>query len=134
MSNDKTLNQRRITAAIIDLAIILAISSIISDILIKVDILNTIFGRDPFIALFYITFSCTKDLVFKNASIGKRMAGLVVVKESGYEPSKKNLVLRNVLQTFLPPMEFYRFFIEKDRLYGDIIANTKVVYKHEQLK
>lgn len=67
-----------------------------------------------------------KDLIFKNASIGKKLFGLHVVDENGRQARYGNLVLRNITLLMLLPIECLLVFFNKGVRLGDIIAKTRV--------
>ena len=130
----KKINQQRVLAIGIDYIVIRIFSRILAMFLLNnIEILAIGLESAELQFAFFVVFMCLKDTLFKNASLGKKLLGLVVVKKSGYEPHKKALILRNILLVFIFPLELYRFFVEKDERYGDVVANTKVVYKVEQL-
>ena len=68
----------------------------------------------------------SKDLVFRNASIGKKIYGLHVVREFGRGmPTVKSMIMRNIPLDFLFPIELVKFMNGEERL-GDEWAHTVV--------
>ena len=68
-----------------------------------------------------------KDLVFRNASIGKRALNLEILKSDNTVPSVSTLILRNIF-VFLWPIDAILILANKRKI-GDIIFKTKVVEK-----
>lgn len=67
-----------------------------------------------FILVFFLPYSC-KDVVFKNASIGKFLMGLVVVDEKWEAPSFVHSVKRTLLSYIVGYFTLCKaFFINKD--------------------
>lgn len=81
--------------------------------------------------LCFMVLPLVKDLMFKNASIGKLIMGIRVVNaDNGDQPSTINLIKRNVLFYF-PQIELILFLIKGGKTIGDIISNTIVVEKEK---
>ncbi len=79
--------------------------------------------------LSFMVLPLVKDLMFKNASIGKLIMGIRVVNaDDGSQPSTINLIKRNIAFYF-PPIELISFLIKGGKTIGDIISNTIVVEK-----
>lgn len=66
-----------------------------------------------------------KDLIFKNASIGKRLLHLKVVTEKNEIPKLYQLIIRNIT-LFIWPIDIIVFAITKKRI-GEIVTETKVI-------
>ena len=133
MNHDK-ITQKRFLAAGLDWIIIGLLSRYLSILLSKIEFISLAFEIAELQLIFHMFFWCGKDFLFKNASLGKKICGLCVVKKSGYPPSPKKLIFRNMLSVFLFPFELYRLFVAKDERYGDVLAKTKVIYNSEQFK
>lgn len=67
----------------------------------------------------------TKDLIFKNASIGKKALNLKVVTNNNEVPKKSQLIIRNIT-LLIWPIDFLVLLITKRRI-GEIITKTKVI-------
>ena len=88
---------------------------------------NVIFGL-----LSFILFPLIKDILFRNASLGKVIMGLRVVDaETGTPPSLINLILRNVTFYF-PPIGMISYFANGGKTLGDMIAKTTVISKRKK--
>lgn len=118
------LQKKRLLAIIIDYYLILFLSSIPFIILIGNTLKITTFSFNIYISL-VMTFLILKDLVFKNASIGKKIMKIEVLKSNNYKPDMLIIILRNSFLIFWP-IEAILFFVKGKRL-GDIFLNTKVV-------
>lgn len=84
--------------------------------------------RDLFVNLFYIIFFVIfsfKDLLFQNASVGKKILHLKVVTDDNKIPCKKIVVLRNVLD-FIWPVDFIVLAISSKKI-EDWFFKTNVV-------
>lgn len=85
------------------------------------------FGTLLLIFILFFAFSLFKDLTFRNASIGKKLLNIKVVK-AGTEDnaSVSSMILRNI--TFLiASIEIIVLFVNKKRRLGDLLAKTQVV-------
>lgn len=81
--------------------------------------------------LSFIILPLIKDIVFRNASLGKVIFGLRVADaKDGSMPSKAKLVLRNTTFYF-PYIELVVLLICKKTL-GDMISSTEVVKKYRK--
>ncbi len=73
-----------------------------------------------------------KDLVFRNASIGKLIMNVRVVSEDGTHPSFKQILKRNITY-IIPPFAVVEaivsFATPNHTRLGDMLAKTKVVNK-----
>ena len=77
------------------------------------------------ILVVYILF---KDLLFRNASLGKKIFGIVVVDSEGAKPTAKQVILRNISVCFLLYVEaVYILANDEHNRLGDKWAKTKVV-------
>lgn len=66
-----------------------------------------------------------KDLIFRNASIGKRLLHLKIVTEKNEIPKLYQLIIRNIT-LFIWPIDIIVLAITKKRI-GEIITKTKVI-------
>ena len=81
--------------------------------------------------LSFIALPLLKDLLFKNASLGKAIMRIVVVDTDSLKyPSVLHMILRNIT-FYLAPIEAIAFFVNKGKTIGDSISNTVVVGKSE---
>ncbi len=73
-------------------------------------------------------FSCIvlKDLVFKNASIGKRIFGIIIIKTNGTPLCFSDLFKRNILIILLMALEVI-FLVLNGKRIGDTWSKTTVV-------
>jgi len=74
----------------------------------------------------YVIYFLFKDLIFKNASIGKRIAGLKIVTKDNFTPKFYIIILRNIFDPILFVADFLSIFIANIKL-GDIVFKTKVI-------
>lgn len=119
-----SINAKRLIAGFIDFYIICFIMIISS---------YTIFFRAKYLsfyqslAFFILTFILVliKDKVFGNASIGKRILKIKVIKENGEKLTVLTSVKRN-LSILLLPLEILLIITDNKRL-GDMWAKTTVV-------
>lgn len=72
--------------------------------------------------LFSIMMIC-KDLLFRNASIGKKIVGIAIYFKDEIPP-KKLIIKRNLLTVIVPTYPFSVLFYNKS--YGDFICFTEV--------
>ncbi len=117
---------KRCVSAYLDIMIIGSISQIIIIFLTKFDI-RKIFENFYMYLLFGLFLFLLKDLVFRNASIGKRALNLEILKSDNTVPSVSTLILRNIF-VFLWPIDAILILANKRKI-GDIIFKTKVVEK-----
>lgn len=68
-----------------------------------------------------------KDTVHKNASIGKKIMKIEVLKKDGNIPKISILILRNAF-LIIWPLEVF-FLIKNNQRIGDLVFGTKVVDK-----
>ena len=128
---------RRCIAFWIDMFIATFLAMIITDIIsyIIAIFINYNYGIDVFdVIIFYmmgvymlIAFMLIlfKDFTYKNASLGKKLLQLQVLKDNGEIPSKAVLIFRNIL-SFLWPISLIMVLICNKRI-EDFIFHTKVV-------
>ena len=117
---------KRCVSAYLDVMIIGSISQIIIIFLTKFDI-RKIFENFYMYLLFGLFLFLLKDLVFRNASIGKRALNLEILKSDNTVPSVSTLILRNIF-VFLWPIDAILILANKRKI-GGIISKTKVVEK-----
>ena len=115
---------RRILAALIDFYIVCFLSSVLVGIatLWKFDI--TLFSFLLYLFLFFM-FLTIKDFIFKNASIGKRIFKIKIIKKDGSELTVIDFLKRTLPIIFLLPIELLLLIISDERI-GDIWAKTQV--------
>ena len=89
------------------------------------------FSVTPFTISIYLILYCLlqlfRDLIFENASIGKRIFKLKVVKIDGTKLTIVDMVKRNMPIIVLVPVEVLLILFDNRRI-GDIWAKTLVVY------
>lgn len=74
-----------------------------------------------------IVFPLIKDMLFGNASIGKRIMRLKVINaDTGNSPSIISLIIRNIT-FYIPPVELFSFLANNGMTIGDKISHTTVV-------
>ena len=88
-------------------------------------LIELIFGID-LLYLMYILI-CTRDLWFKNQSIGKRILKIEILKK-GKKPNFLVLSIRGI-GVFLCPLEFILIMLFNQNI-GDILFDTEVVSVH----
>ena len=74
-----------------------------------------------------LAFIVLKDFTFKNASIGKRIFKLEVVKTDGTKLMTVDIIKRNISIIVILPVEIFLIIIDNRRI-GDIWAKTSIVY------
>jgi uncharacterized RDD family membrane protein YckC len=85
-----------------------------------------------FVGIYIITFTipiyiALKDIVFRNASTGKKIMRIHVVSTNGNQMVlSRQLVSRNLFGLFLLPIEFILILFGQTRM-GDYYAKTEVV-------
>ena len=125
---------KRIMASIIDWGIILTIVGMLSAFLPSYKIFGIEILRSipiPILA-FYIVL---KDLLFRNASLGKIMSGLRIVQFNNKKASVESVIMRNIV-LLIPPVcwvEVYDVIKGKTKRHADIWFKTKVVTKAEYI-
>lgn len=84
-----------------------------------------------FFVIYYILMVC-KDLVFRNASIGKKILKLKIVNESNCMPNIAIVVLRNIF-FLIWPIEVIVLLVKGKKI-EDIIFKTKVIKVEKKFK
>lgn len=80
-------------------------------------------------AVVIVLYIC-RDLLFRNASFGKKLQGIIVVDDYGNVPSVKQLLLRNIPTVILISLEFVQIKNGEERI-GDTLADTNVILKEK---
>lgn len=122
--------KNRIIAMTIDYVIILLICQISLIIYASLKEFNVFEATNSIIATVMI-LTIFKDVVFKNASIGKKIMKIEIRKEDDKIPPISTVILRN-LTVIIWPLECLLIVMRKKRI-GDIICGTKVAEKKLQL-
>lgn len=119
-----SINARRIIAAVIDFYIICFIVTVISYTLV---FLTMYISFHSFVVCFILTYVLIlfRDNIFGNASIGKKLLKIKVVKVNGEKINLITSLKRNIL-FFLWPVEILLIITDNRRL-GDMWAKTIVV-------
>lgn len=93
--------------------------------------MEIIFNCDIIFCHFYLIISIImfllslKDLIFKNASIGKKIMGLRIVDNKNNSiPNMYKIIIRN-LTLILWPIDIIGFLFSNKRI-GELMTNTKV--------
>lgn len=123
---------KRILAALIDFFIICFLCTMSVGILTLGELTATPLSIVVYTVL-YVVFLLTKDLIFKSASIGKRIFKLEVIKIDGTKLRAVDVIKRNVTVIFLLPLEEL-LIMANDRRIGDIWAKTSVVHNASKRK
>ncbi len=120
---------RRIVAFLIDFFIIMFVSSFLSTLIFLIFLIFTEQKSELLILSSYILIGyillLTKDLIFKNASIGKKILRIQILTDNNEMPKKTIIVFRNVL-IFLWPISTALLIICNKKI-EDFIFKTKVV-------
>jgi len=116
--------KKRIIAMMIDYIIILVICHIPLIIYIELADFNIFEAIDSMISLVMILV-IFKDLIFRNASIGKKIMKLEIRKQDNKIPPIYAIILRNITVSIWP-LECILILMNKNRI-GDMIFNTKVI-------
>lgn len=119
-------NVKRILAAFIDFIVILFLSSF-SVCIVTLGKMNTTPLSISSYFISYVLLLIIKDFIFKNASIGKRIFKIKVVKIDGTRLTLFD-VLKRTLPLILLPIELILMIINDKRM-GDIWAKTLVIEK-----
>ena len=120
------VNIKRILASIIDFYIICFISSAGIGVLTLGEYSITPFSITIYLIL-YFSLLLVRDFVFKNASIGKRIFKLEVVKTDGTKLIIADIIKRNIPIIVFLPVELLLLIVNYNRI-GDIWAKTSIVY------
>lgn len=113
--------KKRVFAIMIDYFIIAILVGTISSII--------PYNQFLFFAITFVLFSI-KDIVCRNASIGKKIMKLKVVTKNNEIPPLKSLVLRNVILIFLSAIAIVQLNQSSSHI-GDDLTGTKVVSSSE---
>jgi len=116
--------KKRILAMFIDYLIVLLISLIPLFVYAMVNDFN-VFEAVNSIISFSMFLLILKDLLYKNASIGKKIMKIEIRKKDNEFPSITTVILRNIT-VIIWPLECLLILLKKDRI-GDIICDTKVI-------
>jgi uncharacterized RDD family membrane protein YckC len=81
-----------------------------------------VFGLNMAITGLYFVF---KDMIYGNASIGKRKEGIIVVDKEGKLPSNVQMMIRGYVSVQLFPIEILLFLLKKRQI-ADMLTYTKV--------
>ena len=116
---------KRAIAALVDFYIILAISSLLVAIVTLGKLTLTTFTTCLYLVS-CLVLVVSKDFVFKNASVGKRIFNLRVVKEDGTKFTLVDAIKRTLPFILLLPIECV-MLISRNKRIGDTWAKTSVV-------
>lgn len=84
----------------------------------------------PVMGVLLIVFPLLHNLVFRNASIGKRIFGLRIVEKNTYaKPSVKKVILRSLF-FYIPQIDLIVYLVTKNTI-GGIISDTVVVHQND---
>ncbi len=117
------INVKRMIAAIIDFFAIAMAAMIFVGVFTALKIDRTVL--DIVYSAFLALLVLFKDFVFKNASFGKKLLQLKIVKTDGTKPRFIDLLLRT-LTLVIFPVEIILVLVRNKRL-GDALAKTAVV-------
>lgn len=124
------LKQKRFLSMLIDFHIIIYVSLVFWDIFCMA--VTLIFGisiNDLICLAFkFMLLVMIKDLVFRNASIGKKLLKLEILKDDGTMPHVFELLFRNILFIIFPAE--IMLALCNDKRIGDMIFKTSVVLKN----
>lgn len=130
------LKLKRLFAAYIDIGLIIICSSILADLITLRNFnLNAPIGLLILAIIIFFGFTyyfwLLKDLMFKNASFGKKILGLGIFYENGKIPSFKILINRNrsSISIFYPIQILY--ILINNRTSGDKKYNTIVTLQNK---
>lgn len=122
------LRIRRLVAAYIDFFISCFISSFLVLIVSLGKLDTTVFNVCVYLGTFVITF-VLKDLTFKNASIGKKILHIKILKKGQQNIDTITIIKRSIPLILLYPLEGLFILIDNHRL-GDIWSKSEVVDEH----
>jgi len=117
---------RRMLAGVIDFYVICLLASIFVGIITLGQFSVTQFSIVIYLVSCFLLL-LVKDITFKDASIGKRMLKLKIVRFDGTKVSTVDTIKRN-LTILLLPIEIV-LVLTKNKRIGDIIAKTSVISK-----
>ena len=117
---------KRILASLIDFYIICFVASLCIAI-----VTNVTFSITPFFVITYLVLTFLmllgKDFIFKNASIGKRIFKLKIIKIDEKGLTFFDILKRNAPVLLLLPLEALLIIVKNKRV-GDIWAKTTVIH------
>lgn len=117
---------KRCISVYIDIMICSGIAMLIVLIISGFDLINFFYYFYEYILVAMFLF-LIKDIIFKNASIGKKIMNLKILKEDDTLPTIKTVILRNTFM-ILWPIDAILILANKEKL-GDMFFKTKVVRK-----
>ena len=126
-----SLKTKRLIAGLVDHYCICFVASGLVGILTLGSFRISLFSGIAFFLAFFLLV-LLKDCVFQNASLGKRLFKLVVVKKGEGKVKTGDLLKRNVTVIVLLPLEILMLVAGGTRL-GDAWAKTEVLQKNEVL-
>lgn len=119
---------KRLFALLIDHAICIVMSGFPFSFLLQIKVIDEKYLDSILLLvtpLLYFVLMLFKDSFCKNASFGKKILGLKVVRTNGKKFTIITSFLRNIVIPILFPFEIYYLFAYNRRL-GDRLANTEV--------
>lgn len=119
---------KRILAAIIDIYIICFLSSAFIGVFTLGEFNVTPISIIMYLSI-YLLLLLFKDFAFKEASIGKRIFKLKVVKTDGTNLMISDVIKRSIPIIIILPVEVLLLIIYNRRI-GDIWAKTSIVYNN----
>lgn len=120
------ISNKRAAAAFVDYVLILALASYTIALITWGKMTVSVFTMIVFFTILFLAL-LFKDRVFKNASLGKRLFKIKVVKKDGSDFTATD-ALKRTITLILVPIEVNRLIGKNERL-GDIWAGTDVVEK-----
>ena len=115
---------KRILAAIVDFYVICFLSSVVIFVFTLGRFNVTMFSIMLYLILSF-AFLIIKDISFKNASLGKQIFKLKIIKNNGTKLSAVDVIKRNIPLIILMPIEVLMIMANNKRV-GDIWAETIV--------
>lgn len=122
-------NVKRLLAALIDYYIICFLCTAFLGVITLGRFSATPFSITVYVVMCFVLL-LMKDLVFKNASVGKRIFKLKIIKVDGTELKAPDVIKRNISVILLLPLEMIVTLVNNRRI-GDIWAKTSVVLAHK---
>jgi uncharacterized RDD family membrane protein YckC len=125
-----SLKLKRLMAIIIDFILIIFVSTIITTIItfdnfnLSASTFYKIISTSIYCILFIAMF-ISKDLLFKNASLGKKIFGLEIFLENNKIPNKKTIIKRTSFSFPLFPIDII-LIILNNKTRGDVRYKTKI--------
>ena len=120
-----SIRSKRLVAVLLDHVVCTYVAGFVPAIILK------IVGDDYAVQIVYITLIlyavvvAFKDILFKNASLGKKILGIEVLRKDGTRATARSCVLRNLVFIFLFPVEIILLLNNDERL-ADKWLDTKV--------